>query len=468
MARKKSPPCRLSLLFVLALASSAGADNWPLWRGPTGAGISSDKDLPIKWSATENVRWRVPLPGPCHSSPIVWGDRVFVTQAVDDGKRRTLMCFNRADGKLLWQSQVTYAEPEPISPNNTFCAGSPATGGERVYVCFGSAGASAYDFEGKELWHRDLGKVTNAFGSAVSPILVGDMCILNFGPDPKARLIALNKKTGEVAWEAVPPKPEESELASRGPGGPGGPRGPGGPPGRGGPGMGPGPGGPPGGGRGPGGPGGDPARGSSWSTPIVVNANGRTEVVLATAGRLSAYDPASGRQLWVSKGLGASIYSSPTWGEGVVFAMTSGPGGGPAVAVRPGGDGDVTKSQRVWRLETLKSSIGSGVIYNGHLFLIAGDGTALCLDLKTGKTIWEHRLPSTGGRSSSWSSMLLADGKIYVPNQSGDVFVLRAGPQFELLATNAVGEPTNASLAASNGELFMRTDKSLWCFGKTP
>ena len=459
MTSNKPVPCCLSLFLVVAAVSSAWAENWPGWRGPAGTGVSADKDLPLKWSTSENVRWHVELPGPCHSSPIVWRDRVFVAQALDSGKRRTLMCFNRADGKLLWQSEVAYGESEPVSENNTYCAGTPATDGQRVYVCFGSAGVYAYDFDGKQAWRRDLGKLTNAFGTAVSPILVSDLCILNFGPDPKARLIALNKKTGEIAWEAVPPKPDESEFPSRGPGGPGGP------------GVGPGPGGPPGnrpGRAGPSGPGGDPARGSSWSTPIVVSANGRTEVVLATAGRLSAYDPVSGRQLWLSKGLGASIYSSPAYGEGVVFAMTSGPGGGPAIAVRPGGDGDVTESRCVWRLESIKSAIGSGVIHNGHLFLIGGNGVASCLDLKTGKVVWEEALRGTGGRGTSWSSMLLADGNIYVPNQSGDVFVFRAGPQFELLATNSLGEPTNASLAASNGELFMRTDKSLWCFANKP
>jgi outer membrane protein assembly factor BamB len=167
MTRKKLISRSLSLLLVLAAVSSARAENWPGWRGPEGTGISPDKDLPLKWSANENVRWRVPLPGPCHSSPIVWGDRVFVTQATDGGKRRTLMCFNRADGKLLWQSGVTYAEPEPTSSYNPYCSGTPATDGENVYVCFGSAGVYAYDFAGKEIWHRDLGKLVQDRKSVV-------------------------------------------------------------------------------------------------------------------------------------------------------------------------------------------------------------------------------------------------------------------------------------------------------------
>jgi hypothetical protein len=232
-----------------------------------------------------------------------------------------------------------------------------------------------------------------------------------------------------------------------GPGGPGGGRGGGGP----------------GGPRGGGGAGGPP--GGSWSTPILIKAGDRDELVIAFPSRVAAYDPKTGKELWMSKGLGATIYTSPVWGEGMLIAMTSGPGGGNAIALKPGGSGDVTDSQRIWRLDRFKSSIGSGVIHEGHLYSISQEGIATCTELKSGKTIWEQRLKGSGGRGSSWSSMVLADGKIYVPNQSGDVFVLRAGPQFELLSTNSVNEPTNASLAASDGELFLRTDKSLWSFG---
>src|SRR5262249_21378663 len=155
---------------------------------PDGNGLSAEKNLPLKWSEKENVRWRVELPGPGNSSPIVWSDRVFVAQHVEKENRRTLMCFDRADGKLLWQSGVVYTENEPTQENNPYCAGTPATDGERVYVCFGSAGVFAYDFAGKELWRRDLGKLNHMFGSAISPTLHGDLCIVNFGPGEKAKL----------------------------------------------------------------------------------------------------------------------------------------------------------------------------------------------------------------------------------------------------------------------------------------
>jgi outer membrane protein assembly factor BamB len=228
-------------------------------------------------------------------------------------------------------------------------------------------------------------------------------------------------------------------------------------------------GGPGGGGRGPGGPGGGPGGGGSgpggsWSTPLLIKAGGHEELIAVFPNRLAGYDPATGKQLWFSKGLGGAIYTSPVWADDTLFATSSGMGGGNAVAVKSGGSGDITESQRLWRQDRFKSSIGSGVAFEGRLYTIAQEGVAGCYDLKTGEKIWEERLQGPGARTGSWSSMILADGRIYVPNQSGDVFVLRAGPKFEILATNSVNEPTNASLAAANGNLFLRTDKSLWCF----
>jgi outer membrane protein assembly factor BamB len=508
------------------------------------------------------------------------------------------MCFDRANGKLLWQSGVNYAEEEPTQESNPYCSATPVTDGQRVIALFGSAGLSCYDFSGKELWHRDLGKMTHMFGSGASPVLFGDLCFVNFGPDEKARLIAVSKTDGHTVWEAEPPKVDPSEQPQmRGPGGgggfgpgmfvgpqmmsqadknadkklskeeftaladvwfdkldadkagkvardqfveklpppqgfgpPGGAPGPDGPPegggrGRPGPGrfIGPGlfaaadadkdgsltraelkatfakwftdwdkektdsltedqlreglnaalprpdfggPGGP-GGRRGPGGrggPGGAGGPGGSWSTPLIVNAGDHNELIMNFQNRLAGYDPQTGKQLWISKGIGGTIYTTPLAGERILVAMSSDMNGGSAIALKPGGSGDVTDSRRIWRLERVKGAIGSGVIYQGHVYTIDRDGIAACLDLQTGEKVWEERLKGAGSRSGSWSSMLLANGKIYVPNQSGDVFILRAGPKFEVLATNSVRESTNASLAASDGELFMRTDKALWCF----
>ncbi len=582
-----------AVLFASLTLSSA---NWPSWRGPDGTGVTSDAKLPEKWSRTENVKWRVELPERGNSSPVVWGDKVFVSQAVSADKRRTLICFDRATGKQLWQSGVTYTENEQTQRDNPYCSATPATDGERVVVSFGSAGLYCYDMAGKELWHRDFGKMNHIFGNGSSPILAGKACIFPFGPDEKARLIAVDKTNGKDLWEVQPPKVDAAELAAgrgnRGGGDNtgGGGRGPGGgglgggnsnsigarlapqilaqadkdadkkvsaaefnalpdawydkldaaksgkisaeqmaekwyeavpaldgsasrgpsrttapavfaaadadkdgsltreelkgsfakwftawdesksgtldqaalargldaamPQRQGGGGQ--------GGGRGFGG-GRGAMGGSTWATPLLIKAGDRQELIMTFPGRVAAYDPATGSQLWISKGVGGSIYTTPVWGEGVLFASTSGQGGGPAVAVKPGGSGDVSDSHNVWKLDRYRGAVGSGVIHGGHLFTIGSDGIAECRNLKTGESVWEQRLQGSGSRGGSWSSMLLAGDRIYIPNQAGDVFILRAAPKFELLATNSVGEATNASLAASNGELFMRTDKALYC-----
>ena len=557
------------------------------------------------------VRWRTPLPEAGNSSPIVWGERIFLTQAVQAEKRRTVMCFDRATGKLLWKSGVTYMEPEPTQDDNRYCSGTPATDGERVYACFGSAGVFAYDLAGKEVWHRDLGKLNHMFGNAISPVVYGEGLFLNFGPGSKARLVALNKKTGAMVWEAQPPAPDPDELEGS-PGvrgfGPGAFLGPlmllqadknedkkaskeefaaladiwfdkldpnktgkvgaqqfndhfsdlfPPPPGFAGrerSGEGPKPGGAsavgPGAGlftaadankdgtltrdelkdafakwfaawdkdgagsldeaklkdglnsvlgmpqmagsaatgdhgpghprsgaapgsanragpqNGDGGPGGgemDPT--GSWSTPVIIHSDGHDELIVNFAYRLVGYEPNTGKQLWLSKGLTGAIYTTPACGEGTVVAMANGIGNGRAIALKAGGSGDVTESQLLWRLPRIKNSIGSGVIHGGHFYAISAEGIAECFELKTGNKVWAERLLGPTSRNSSWSSMLLAGDSIYVPNQSGDVFVLRAEPKFEVLACNSVKEPTNASLAASDGEIFLRTDKALWCFG---
>jgi outer membrane protein assembly factor BamB len=632
---KRSAIAAAAVAAVLGVSASSPlwADNWPGFRGAGGQSASSEKNLPVEFGPDQNLKWRVELPGPNNASPVVWGDRVFLNQA-DSGNRRTVMCFSRADGKLLWQSGITYPEPETTHPQNPPCSGTPVTDGERVIASFGSAGLYCYDFDGHELWHRDLGKLNHMFGNAISPVLAGELVILNFGPGEGTKLVAVNKKTGEVAWEQAPPKVDPNEMTMGGPrlmgpgmmvapqmigqgdkdddgalsrdemaalavawyekldpektskvtqeqfierlgevipspmgpppggprrGGPGGPPpggdgarpeaapppppgsrpgGPGGPDGpRGGGGFNPGrilgpaifgaadadrdgtlapdewkttfdqwftkwsggkgdavdtnqvldginailpppqlgpggpggPGGRPGGrrGGGPGGFGGNPATGpaGSWSTPIVIDGDGRQELIVAFPHRLAAYDPQTGKPLWFSKGLADAVHPTPIHADGVVVATASSLGGGTILAVKPGGEGDVTESHRVWHQPRVKGSIGTGVVHDGRLFSITSDGFALCLDMKTGERVWQKRLEGGGANGQSWSSMLLADGRIYVPNQSGDIFVLRAGPKFELLAANAVEEPTNSTLAASDGELFMRTDNTLWCFG---
>src|SRR5205823_5687337 len=188
------------------LTQTSRAENWPAWRGPGGVGVSADHSIPLQWSDKQNLAWRVPLPDRGNSTPIVWGNRIFLTQATERDNRRSLLCFARADGKLLWQAGVEYSQAETTNGQNPHCSSSPVTDGQRVIALFGSAGIYCYDFSGKELWHRELGKIDSWHGSGSSPIIYDDLCVVNFGPGSNAALIAMNKTSGEIVWQKKSPK----------------------------------------------------------------------------------------------------------------------------------------------------------------------------------------------------------------------------------------------------------------------
>ena len=416
-------------LALLALASDGGqnaiAANWPSWRGDvTSSGISSETNLPLRWSDTRNIRWSVKLPERGNSTAVVWGERVFVNQAIEAENRRTLMCFHRADGRLLWQKGVVYAERERTQPSNPYCSASPVTDGERVIASFGSAGLACYDLNGRELWRRDLGKLDHIWGNASSPVIFEDLCIHYHGPAKNASLGALDKKTGKTVWKFDEPAWNTGDRT-------------------------------------------DGFKGKSdgvvgtWSTPIVIRAGGRDELVMTFPQEARAFDPRTGRELWRCSGLNPLIYASPIFGEGIMVGM----GGyyGNSLAVKPGGQGDVTATQRVWHQVRSKVGIGSGVIKDGCIYHVQSSGAVTCLKLMTGELVWEAKPQGVGKKSGSWSSITLIGDRLYYPNQSGDVVVLKAGPKFEQLAVNSLKEPTNASIAVSDGELFLRTAQTLWC-----
>jgi outer membrane protein assembly factor BamB len=402
---------------VLLSAADARADDWPAWRGATGLGVSAETDLPVRWSATENVKWKVALPGPGNSTPIVWGRRVFLTQAVDDGKRRTTMCFDRRDGNELWIQTVKHDAEERTHRDNPYCSASPVTDGERVIVSHGSAGVFCYDLDGTELWRRDLGAFQHIWGNAASPMLRGELCYLNCGPGPRTFLLAVNKRTGKTVWQVDIPGGLED--------------------------------------------GGNEKWIGSWSVPVVVQTGDRTDLVMSFPHTLLGYDPATGDERWRCGGLGRLVYTSPVVGDGVIVAASGYMG--PSMAVRVGGRGDVTESHRLWRTDRAPQRIGSGVVTGGHLYLVNEPGVAECIEPKTGKTMWKERLGK-----ECWSSPVLADGKLYIVDQAGDGHVFRAATTFERIATNPIGERTRASIAVSNGELWIRTYEHLWCIARKP
>lgn len=418
------PMLGISLLLALCAANPSHG-NWPAWRGGGGSGVAATTNLPLVWSATNNVRWKVPLPEPGNSTPIIWGDRVFLTQPQDKGARRTVICLDFKSGKQLWQNGISYAEKEESHNANPQCSASPVTDGERVIAWFGSAGVVCYDFRGKELWRRPLGKQIHEWGYASSPVLHEDLCILNFGPGPNTALVALDKRSGKTVWEVKVlenfPKERTDGFAGQHPGIVG-----------------------------------------SWSTPLLVKGGGRPELVMTFPGQIRAFDPATGNDLWFCEGINPLLYTSPICENDTIVAM----GGflGTTMAVKAGGKGNRT-GDRLWQSVRTKNRLGSGVIHQGHVYILNTPGVAECIDLKTGKVIWEERLAGPTGPAESWSSMLLAGDKIYIPNQSGDTIILRASPKFEVLGANSIGrELTNASLAASRGAVLLRTHKNLWCF----
>jgi outer membrane protein assembly factor BamB len=401
---------------VLCCATTAFADNWPMWRGPDGQGHCAEKDLPVKWGP-ENVRWKVELPERGNSTPVVWGDRVFITQATEKSTKRAVMCFAR-DGKLLWKQETKYTEKEPTHQTNPYCSGSPATDGERVMANLGSAGTVCYDMDGNELWRKDHGKLIHIWGNSVSPILHGDLCVLWAGPGSVQKLLAVEKKTGKTVWEHDEPGGKAGD--------------------------------------------GRPYVGS-WSTPIIVRVADHEELLLGVPEKLKGFDPKTGKELWSCDGLRNNakdllVYTSPAYADGVVAAMAG--FGGASLAAKAGGSGDVTGTHRLWYHPQNAQRIGSPVIVGEHVYIVDEGGTAHCLELKTGRDLWKgERIPGT-----TWSSPVSADGRLYLPTKEGNVVVLAARPKFEVLATNSLdGETIMASPAISDGDIFIRTHKHLWC-----
>lgn len=413
----------LATLALFFLGSATQAANWPAWRGPTGQGYSEEKNLPLKWSDKDKVKWRVPLDNPGNSTPVIWGDKIFLTQANKDGTVRSLLCLARTDGKVLWQKDVAYAQIEEQWKGITYTNASAVTDGERVVACFASAGLYCYDFEGKELWKRtDLGQWEHQFGNGASPVLYGDLVIMWCGPNknPKDRnfLLAVDKKTGKTVWE------HDEKFGS-------------------------------------------------WCTPLITKVGDQDQLLLGTSadvkgapdektGHLKGFDPKTGKELWHCRGLNSYVYTSPLVGNGIAVGMSG--YNGSSIAVKLGGTGDITKDRLWLHPKPSNQRVGSGMIVGDHVYMVEENGQPHCYDLKTGEEVWK----AEGRAGLTWGSMVHADGKLYVLMRNGQTLVIAANPKYELLATNSLGagEQTNSSIAISNGDIFIRTFKHLWCIGE--
>jgi outer membrane protein assembly factor BamB len=410
----------LSVLAALAftLTPFASAGDWPRFRGPNGTGIAFDKDVPLKWDDKHNLLWKVPLPGLGHSSPIVWGDRLFVQSASEDGKERLLLCVNVKDGETLWKKSVNGVKA-PKHVKNTLASATPTTDGKRVYAAFWNGGEillAAFDFAGNPQWTRNLGTWTSEHGPGASPVVYEDKIFFANDQDGVSHVVALDAATGEVRWKT-------ERKAYR----------------------------------------------ASYSAPFLLHRfNRKSELVVGSTAGLTGYDPDSGREIWKwtwpwpnpKKALRTT--GSPVFGQGMVFHYGGeGKATSFAVAIPYGDKGDLPDKSVAWQDRNTFPYVPSAVFYGGHLYFVNDRGFAGCYEARTGKRVWLERL-----QGSFASSPVIIDGKLYACNEDGDVYVLAAEPVFRELARNTVGERVIASPAVSNNRLFIRGEHHLFCVGK--
>ncbi len=406
-----------------ARANDAGANgDWSRFRGPDGMGTSSAKGLPVAWSASENLAWKTPLPGAGASSPIVVGDRIYLTcysgylvpgesKGSLEDLQRHLVCLRGDDGTIVWKKSVKAKLPEKSSiRDHGYAANTPAADTERIYAFVGKSGVFAYDHEGKQLWQADVGSNTSGWGTAASPVLYEDLVFINASVE-SGTLVALDRRTGKEKWRARGIK-------------------------------------------------------ESWNTPrIVKTKSGGEELVVAVHGKVLGFDPNSGEQLWsCDTDITWYMVPSPVAADGVVYFL-GGRSGNAALAVRAGGRGDVTDTHRLWTSKK-GSNVTSPVYHDGHLYWMHEKiGIAYCARADTGQLVYEERMNRAG---QVYASTLLADGRIYHVNRSGRTFVLDAKPKFKLLSTNELrdGSLFNASPAVIGNRILLRSDKYLYCVGK--
>jgi outer membrane protein assembly factor BamB len=430
------------LVVLFQTVVSAKTSNWPQWRGLDGQGVSEEKGLPDEWSSTKNVKWKTPISGRGHSSPIVWGKRIFLTTALDgetvpgrtagvthkllDGTdfvhpdavgadlKHTfkVICLERDTGKILWE-RVAYEGPVHDSRHKkaSFASSTPATDGKYVFAFFGSEGLYAFDYNGKLIWKQDLGKLgTASVGYGVSPILYGNLVIMQCDESGgKSFIAAFNKKTGKEVWRA----PRKVDV--------------------------------------------------TWSTPVLVHAGKRTEIVAAAAEAIIAYDPLTGKELWRHKGLESNAVPTPVVANDLVV-VTSGYPTKIALALKAGGSGDVTGTPKlVWSYNKGTAYVPSPIIYGEYVYLMTGNGTVTCLDVWSGKVAYEGaRVPKP---TTFMASPVAYEGKILLTSEEGDTFMLKAGPKHEVLRTNSLGEPVYASPAIADGSIFIRGEKNIYAIG---
>lgn len=435
-------PCAVVFSVIVATMVSAESfdENWHQWRGPDANGVSRTATPPLTWSETENVRWKVPIEGEGGSSPIIWEDRVFLLTAMDTGKvdpdktppedqthqnpfgikypntyhLYVVLCLDRETGKVRWREIANEMVPvEGHHRDNDFASSSPTTDGERLYAWFGSAGLYCYTLDGELVWKRDLGpaKTRLSFGEGSSPVVHDGKLIVTRDQEDQSYIIVLDAETGDTLWRRDRNEP------------------------------------------------------SCWATPIVVEHDGKTQLIANGHERVRSYDLENGSLLWECGGQVSNVTPSPVHDDSTVYCM-SGYRGSSVMALPLDAKGDISDSQEIkWSKDKGTPYVPSPILYDGLLYFNQTNSAILsCVDAKTGKTLIERtRMP---GLKGIYASPVGAADRVYYVGRDGTTLVLKKGPEFEVLATNAVDEPIDSTPALAGNQIFLRSDKSLYCIAE--
>jgi outer membrane protein assembly factor BamB len=413
---------RLPLIAVLTVsilaAATAAETQWPQFRGPTAQGLSKATGLPTNWSPTDGVKWKAEVPGAGWSSPVLLNDRLYLTSAVaQPGQDTTLhaLCLDAKTGRQIWDTEVFKPEPGAVAAmhrKNSPASATPIVTPDRLYVHFGHLGTAALDLQGKILWRQTDLKYTPVHGNGGSPELIGDLLVFSADGPPDPFLAALDAKTGALRWKTPRDKTAKKLF--------------------------------------------------SFSTPLTIQVEGKTQLISQSSGYVAAYDPQNGAVIWrVRYGEGYSVVPRPAYAHGLLF-VSSGFDQPTLYAINPtGAQGDVTDTAVVWTQKKGAPLTPSPLIVGDEIYLMADNGILTCADARSGNNHYTQRLQ--GGFSSS---PLFADGKIYVQNETGTGYVLKSGKEFQQLAQNDLGEKTLASYAAADSALYIRTETHLYRMGK--
>ena len=399
--------CTLLLLLINTLYVTK-AQNWPCWRGSNGDGSSSETNLPVRWDSVTNVVWKTEVAGMGYSSPIIWKDKLFITTAIKETQEKILVCYDSKSGKLLWQKTVLKTPFEGKHDNNSHASGTPSTDGIRVYVSFldgKDVVVAAYDFSGKQVWLKRPGTFSSPHGYSCSPVLFDDKVIINGDSQGDSFVAALSKTDGHVVWKVPHDKPAHS-----------------------------------------------------FSTPIFRNMSGKMQMIFCGNKEIASYNPTDGSKYWFVSGPSEDFCSSPVYNEksGLVLVSSAWPVR-ILVAIKPDGSGDVTKSHIVWQSREGAYYVPSPVSIDNFLFTTMTTGKVHCIEAATGKILWAENL------GLQYSSPVLANGLVYMPNDNGVITIIKPGAKFEYIAKNSIGEKMFASPAISNGKIYLRGYQHLFC-----